>query len=315
MIDDKKGYIFDVQHFSLHDGPGIRCNVFLKGCNLRCLWCHNPESIMTRPLELSFVANRCIGCGYCFKTCPNQCHTTDDGVHKLDWLKCVRCGLCAKECFSQSLTTLGRTVTAQEVIDEVMRDQIFYGNNGGITLSGGEPMLQRSFVKALLSLAKNHNLHTALETCAVYDYSRLDGVKENVDLFLVDFKASNPEDHKILTGADNALIYENLKKLHEEQYNVLLRCPIVSGQNDTTEHFKKIAELTNEYPDFIGAELLPYHKLGVSKINRFGLMDVIPCVGYDTATKETEQYWIDTVRSFGGRLVNEDVLLTYTSNK
>ena len=309
MNQNTVGHIFDIQHFSIHDGPGIRCTVFLKNCNLRCLWCHNPESCLSRPLELSFVPSRCIGCGYCFKACPNQCHRMEDGEHKLNWSTCVRCGQCANECYSKALTTVGRSATAEEVIKEVMRDEMFFETSGGgITLSGGEPMLQREFVKTVFAMAKEHGIHTALETNAVYDYAWLDGVKENVDLFLVDFKATDPDAHKQFTGADNTLVLENLKKLYGDGRDVLIRCPIVSGQNDTQEHFKKIAELTHAYPNFMGAELLPYHRLGVSKISRFGLMDEVPHAEFNTPTKEAEQRWIDTVRGFGGRLVNEDVI-------
>ena len=309
MNQNTVGHIFDIQHFSIHDGPGIRCTVFLKNCNLRCLWCHNPESCLSRPLELSFVPSRCIGCGYCFKACPNQCHRMEDGEHKLNWSTCVRCGRCANECYSKALTTVGRSATAEEVIKEVMRDEMFFETSGGgITLSGGEPMLQREFVKTVFAMAKERGIHTALETNAVYDYAWLDGVKENVDLFLVDFKATDPDAHKQFTGADNTLVLENLKKLYGDGRDVLIRCPIVSGQNDTQEHFKKIAELTHAYPNFMGAELLPYHRLGVSKISRFGLTDEVPHAEFNTPTKEAEQRWIDTVRGFGGRLVNEDVI-------
>jgi len=231
----------------------------------------------------------------------------EEGQHKLNWSKCIRCGECTKECYAKALTKLGRTATAQEIIDEVLRDKIFYEGSGGITLSGGEPMLQRDFVESLLSLAKEHSLHTTLETSALYDYSCLTGVKDNVDLFYVDFKISDPEVHKKLTGADNAPVYENLKKLHEENRTVLIRCPIIPGVNDTDEHFEKIAELTEKFTGFIGAELLPYHRLGVSKIDRYGLKGEIPYAEYKTATKEIEQSWIDTVRKFGGKLVNEDV--------
>ena len=303
------GHILDIQHFSVHDGPGIRCTVFLKRCNLRCLWCHNPESILARPVELSYVPSRCIGCGYCFKVCENRCHRMEDGAHTLDWSKCVRCGRCAENCYARALTTAGRGATAGEVVEEVMRDAMFYETSGGgVTLSGGEPMLQRVFTETVLAMVKERGVHTALETCAVYDYAWLDGVKEHVDLFLVDFKATDPDAHKRFTGADNALVLENLQKLYDEGRNVLIRCPIVQGQNDTPEHFKKIAELTNAFPSFAGAELLPYHRLGVSKIERFGLMDDVPHVAFETPARETEQLWIDAVRGFGGRLVNEDVI-------
>ena len=302
------GHIFDIQHFSIHDGPGIRCNVFMKGCNLRCSWCHNPESFLTRPLELSFVPTRCIGCGYCFKVCPNQCHIMEDNEHKIIWAKCTRCGLCVNECYSKALTSVGRSITAKDTIDEVMRDNIFYNTSGGgITLSGGEPMLQREFVMVVMAMAKNNGIHTVIETNAIYDYALLDGVKENIDLFLVDFKAADPDMHKRFTGADNAQVLANLDRLHNEKRNVLIRCPIIPGYNDTPGHFKKIAELTARYQGFIGAELLPYHKLGVAKINRFGLAGEISYAAFDTPGKAEEQQWIDTVRDYGGRLINEDV--------
>lgn len=309
MDKNTLGHIFDIQHFSVHDGPGIRSTVFFKRCNLRCLWCHNPEGILARPLELSFVPSRCIGCGHCFRACPHRCHGMEAGAHTLDWSGCVRCGRCAKECYAKALTAVGRRATAEEVIQEVMRDQMFYDTSGGgITLSGGEPMMQREFAQIVLAMAKERGIHTALETCAVYDYALLDGVKEHVDLFLVDYKATDPDAHRRLTGVDNAPVLENLQKLYGEGRNVLIRCPIVQGQNDTPEHFAKIAELTRAFPSFVGAELLPYHRLGVSKIGRFGLMDEVPHVGFDTPSRETEQLWIDAVRGLGGRLVNEDVL-------
>lgn len=303
------GHIFEIQHFSIHDGPGIRCNVFLKGCNLHCLWCHNPEGRLLRPRELSFVPSRCIGCGYCFRVCPNHCHKLEDGVHVLDWERCTRCGKCTEECYVNALTTVGYDATPEEVVEEVMRDAIFYETSGGgITLSGGEPILQREFVSAVMTLSKKRGLNTALETCLAYDYGALDGIKEHVDLFLADFKATNPADHKRFTGVDNGIILENFQRLHDDHMNVLIRCPIIEGLNDTKEHFQKIAELTKRYPEFVGAELLPYHRLGVAKVARFGLKDDIQYAEYQTPPRETEQRWINMVRGFGGRLINEDVL-------
>ena len=305
MYKNISGNIFDIQRFSVHDGPGIRTAVFFKGCNLRCLWCHNPEGIPMRPVELSFVPHLCIGCGYCFKACENGCHSMSNGRHVLERKNCTICGACAKECHANALLAIGRQVTAGEVMDEVLRDKMFYQTSGGgVTLSGGEPMLQREFARALLALAKAHGIHTAMQTCAVYDPAWLDDVKEYVDLFLVDYKATCPVQHKRLTGADNGLVYENLAKLHTEGKEVLLRCPIVPGLNDTREHFMKIAELTREYPGFVGAELLFYHRLGVPKIERFGLEGEVTYGEFDGVTKEMEREWVDVVRGFGGRLVN-----------
>lgn len=309
MVKSVTGQISDIQHFSVHDGPGIRTSVFLKGCNLRCRWCHNPENILSRAQELSFAPSRCILCGYCFRVCPNGCHRIENSIHVLDRNRCVRCGKCADECYAKCLTIIGHSITAKAVVAEVLRDNIFYRTSGGgITLSGGEPILQRDFTQSILQLAKEQGLHTALETCAVYSYTQLDGIKEHVDLFLVDYKATDPNDHLKFTGSDNHLVLENIKRLHEDGCNVLIRCPIIPGQNDNDNHFKSIAELTCAYPDFLGAELLPYHRLGVSKIDRFGLEQEIPHGEFTTPTRKTEQQWIDAVRSFGGRLVNENVI-------
>ena len=300
------GHIFDIQRFSIHDGPGIRSSVFLKGCNLRCQWCHNPESFFARPHELSFVPSNCISCGHCFEICPNQCHAMEGNIHNILRAKCTRCGLCAKECYSEALTIAGRSATVKEVMNEVMKDIMFYeASGGGLTLTGGEPLMQPVFARALLAMAKSCGIHTVVETNAVYKYAMLDGIKDNVDLFYVDFKSADPVMHKLYTGVDNAQVYANLAKFHDEDRKVLIRCPIVPGFNDTSDHFKAIADLTIRYPGFIGAELLPYHRLGISKINRFGLSGEVPHTAYNAPEKADEQLWINTVRGFGGRLVNE----------
>lgn len=302
------GTITDIQHFSIHDGPGIRSSVFFKGCALRCLWCHNPENILVRERELSFIPARCILCGYCFRVCPNGCHSLIDGQHRVDRSKCQRCGRCAAECYTKAITLVGRTVTAQEVVDEVARDDIFYATSGGgITLSGGEPLMQREFTREILRLCKLRGIHTTLETCGVYPYEWLDGIRENVDLFFLDYKATGPEQHKECTGVDGHEVLENLHRLQEDGYRVLLRCPIIPGKNDTKEHFKAIAELTLTYPHLLGAELLPYHRLGTSKIDRFGLDSQLPHQEYSTPDKSTVRAWIQIVRDYGGRIINEDV--------
>ena len=299
------GTIFEIQHFSVHDGPGIRCTVFFKGCQMRCLWCHNPESIPTRPRELSFVESKCIGCGACFKLCPVNAHEMRDGRHQIHRDKCTLCGKCADTCPPKALTMLGREATAQEVIDEVLRDKAYYGQEGGMTLSGGEAMLQRNFVRELFALAKAEGINTALETNLAYDYSLLDGVKDNVDLFLVDWKESDPEKHLLYTGVPNDRIYKNIGRLHEEGRSTLLRCPIIPGLNDRSDHFLKIAELTKEFPELLGAELLPYHSLGISKNSRFGLSDLVETVSSRTPSDAEVAGWVAFIREHGGRVINE----------
>ncbi|MCL2319209.1 MAG: glycyl-radical enzyme activating protein, partial [Treponema sp.] len=173
-----KGTIFDVQHFSVHDGPGIRCTVFLKGCHLRCPWCHNPEGILIRPRELSFVPASCIGCGKCFSVCTHNVHVMKNNMHVLEREKCERCGECTLDCPTKALSLCGREAEAEEVIAEVLRDKAFYQAAGGLTISGGEPMMQRAFAEELARLGKEAGLNVALETTLCYPYEWLDAIKE-----------------------------------------------------------------------------------------------------------------------------------------
>ena len=301
-----KGVIFDIQHFSVHDGPGIRSTVFLKGCQIRCLWCHNPEGLSLRPHELSFVPTKCIGCGLCAQVCPVQAHVLTENTHTIEREKCLRCGKCTQVCPTKALVFCGREEEAEDVIAEVVKDRSFYRDNGGLTISGGEPMMQRDFVRELLRLAKENGLNTALETNLCYDYSWLDGIRQNVDLFLADWKESDPEKHREYTGVSNEQVLSNLRALHADGAHLLLRCPIIPGVNDRKDHLRMIAELTKEFINFEGAELLPYHNLGVSKMERFGLKNEFDSVSLKAPSQDTVKQWTDYVRSLGGRLINED---------
>ena len=303
--NDITGRIFEVQRFSIHDGPGIRTTVFMKGCPLRCLWCHNPES-MSAAEQLSFLPDKCIGCGYCFKVCPNEAHKMVDEKHVLDRDVCAACGLCTKECYAGALEMAGRKATVSEVLEEVMRDQPFYEtSNGGMTLSGGEPMLQVDFSEALLSAAKEAGLHCAMETCGHCDYADLEKVARYIDLFLYDWKESDPKRHVDSCGVSNERILANLRNLHNLEKEILLRCPIVPGINDRTDHFQGIADILVELPKITGAEILPYHKLGESKVERFGL-DGGNRPDAEMPDKETVAGWVAELRGMGANVVNED---------
>lgn len=301
-----RGVIFDIQHFSVHDGPGIRTTVFLKGCQIRCLWCHNPEGLSLRPHELSFTPSKCILCHQCAAVCPNHAHAFDEGRHTMRRDACIHCGKCTQSCPTHALIFCGREIEAQEVIDEVIKDRAYYRDNGGLTISGGEPMMQREFVYELIQLAHSENIPVALETNLCYDYSCLDGIRQEVDLFLADWKESNPELHRRYTGMSNEHVLDNLQRLHADGAKLLLRCPIIPGYNDREDHLKTIARLTRELPDFLGAEILPYHNLGVSKVDRFGLKDEFDAIALESPSTDTVKQWIDYVRSQGGRLINED---------
>ncbi len=284
------GRVFDIQRFSLHDGPGIRTTVFLKGCPLRCAWCHNPEGI-DPGLALAFQPERCIGCGYCFRVCPEGAHRMEDGVHVLDRERCVLCGECVKECYSGALELVGKEVTAAEVMEEVLRDMPFYETSGGgMTLSGGEPLQQIDFTAGLLTRAKREGLHCCVDTCGFVPYERLERVLPQVDLFLFDWKESDPARHEELTGVRNEKIRQNLRRLHDDGALIRLRCPIIPGVNDREEHFAGIAELAHSLPELECVELLPYHPLGEGKMDRFGLEQPAGLTAESPASETVEQW-------------------------
>ena len=301
------GRVFEIQHFSVHDGPGIRTTVFLKGCQMKCVWCHNPESIEKRSGEFAFVKTKCAGCGLCFQICPQGCHRMENDEHVIDRDKCIFCGKCIGLCPGKALSVCAeRDWEAEEVMQEVLKDKSYYQESGGgMTLSGGEPMMQPEFVKELTCSAKRNGIHVVVETNGCYDVELLNGIKENVDLFLIDWKISDDKLHKTCTGHSNNKVYRTIKSLHDEGKKILLRCPIIPGYNDTEEHFRKIAEMTCQMPGLLGAELLPYHSLGVNKIEKFGLQERVKYIVASPPSKDQVNGWIDRCRSFGGRIVNE----------
>ncbi|MCX7013558.1 MAG: glycyl-radical enzyme activating protein [Candidatus Sumerlaeota bacterium] len=299
------GRVFDIQRFSIHDGPGIRTTVFLKGCSLRCVWCHNPEGI-DRERHLSFVARNCIGCGYCFRVCPNQVHVMDsEKGHLLRREKCEVCGACAEECYAKALELVGRDVTVEDALAEVMRDQPFYETSGGgLTLSGGEPLAQIDFTEALLRAAKEAGLHCAVETCGHAPFRAFKRVLPYVDLYLYDIKETDERRHEEYTGAPNGVIFENLRALHDAGAAILLRLPIVPGLNDRDDHFENVARLMRSLPRLRGAEIMPYHRLGTSKRERMGLASVGDAI-YETPSKEAVAGWVEALRRRGVAVINE----------
>ena len=302
-----KGRIFEVQRFSIHDGPGIRTTVFMKGCPLRCIWCHNPDGALPDRM-LSFLPERCIGCDYCVQICPNQAHLMESGLHKLDRTLCEVCGACTEECYAHALELIGRDVTVRDVIDEVMRDRPFYETSGGgITLSGGEPTNQMDFTEALLRLVREEGLNTCVETCGFTDFHNLEIIRDLVDLFLYDLKETDPQRHKDYTGVSNEAILTNLRKLHERGATILLRCPIIPGYNDRTDHFEAIIALANELPNLVGIELMPYHPFGESKLQRLGI-DPKARASSSTPTPEHISNWIQFLRDRGVHVINKSPL-------
>lgn len=273
MQSDKtiQGVIFNVQHYSIHDGPGIRTTVFIKGCPLRCKWCQNPESQNYQP-ELLFYQEKCTGCGTCIPFCAaGAISNNEEGVTVTNRQICQGCCKCTEICPNEARTQVGRRVTAGEVFEKVLADKIFYDRScGGVTLSGGEPLAQPQFSAALLSLSKEAGINTVLETSGYAKWETVRQVMVNVDLIYYDFKHMDSQTHLKLTGVPNELILENVKRIyHELKIPVVARVPIIPGENDSESNLTLTAEfIAKELSDSIKVHLLPYHRLGESKVER-----------------------------------------------
>ena len=262
-----KGTIFNIQRFSTHDGPGIRTVVFMKGCPLNCSWCHNPESKSTKP-EIFFKEDLCIGCGTC-RVCQKGCHSFDDG-HNYARENCISCGNCAENCPTKALECCGEEMTAEQILEAVLRDKAFYHQSGGgITLSGGEPLLQYDLTLELLQLCKEQGLHTAIETCG-FTHQDLTMLHKYTDLWLYDVKVLPEEDHIRHTGVSNRQILANLQNLDQMGARIILRCPIIPGVNLNDAHFEELAKLANTLKNLQQIHLEPYHPLGLSKAQQLG---------------------------------------------
>ena len=254
------GIIFDIKKFAINDGPGIRTAVFLKGCPLHCWWCHNPESQSGTP-ELSFVPEKCIGCGWCSSVCPNG----------LDRSRCTHCGKCAEHCYAGAREIAGRSASVDEVIAEVLKDKDFYSNSdGGMTISGGEPLYQPEFTLALLQRAKAEGLHTCLDTSGFAAKQILDQVLPFVDIFLYDLKETDAENHSLYTSVPLEIILDNLKYIDAAGAATILRCPLIPGLNVRDSHADGIAAAVNELSHVRQVDLMPYHPLGESKSAHLG---------------------------------------------
>lgn len=265
----QQGRIFEIQHLALYDGPGVRTVIYLKGCPLKCAWCHNPEG-QRMATELLFHAEKCVGCGLCTDVCPVGAHVVSCGIHRLDHSLCVGCGRCAPRCIHAALTIAGETVSVEASLQEILCDRAFFREEGGVTLSGGEPLMQSDFACALLAAAKEHGIHTCMETCGYAPEEAVRKAADVTDLFLYDIKELDTRRHKEMTGLGNEQILSNLMVLDSMEKRVILRCPVIPGQNMRKEYFMGVAALAQQLASVEAVEFEPYHPLGLSKYADLG---------------------------------------------
>ena len=271
---DSKGTIFDLKKFAVHDGPGIRTTVFFKGCPLRCLWCHNPEGIS--PLkEVMVYSSRCLkSCRDCLAACLRHALRKAGGTVLLDRGRCNGCGACARVCPAEALRNAGDSTTVGEVMGELSKDKPFYQESGGgVTCSGGEPLQQPGFLRALLAECRRQKLHTAVDTSGHAPYEVLEGLLPLTDLFLYDLKVVNEARHQRLTGGSNRLILRNLTKLSRSGCSLAIRVPLVPGCNDRPGDLEEMADFCASLPQRHPVHLLPYHRGYGGKAKRLGLAD------------------------------------------
>jgi pyruvate formate lyase activating enzyme len=298
-LETVTGIVFDVQRYSLHDGPGLRTNIFLKGCPLSCSWCCNPESQAPQP-TLAFFTSRCYSCGDCLNVCQSEALWLQSGgeqpIAQLHWRPdaCDLCGDCADVCASGAIQWVGRQSTAAEVLEEALRDAVFYGHGGGITLTGGEPLLQHEFAYARLRLARGEYMHTAMETCGHAPWFRLERLLPYLNLVLYDVKHMDSEQHRLGTGMGNELILENARRIVHWKAErgldsgVVIRLPLMRGRFALE---LGIGEM----------HLLPYHRLGGPKYQALGRSNV--CDELPLLIEEEVEEMASLVRSLGLRVL------------
>ena len=295
----QSGTIFDIKKYSINDGPGIRTTIFFSGCPLSCLWCHNPESQSLKS-ELLYRAGRCLLCGDCIQACPEEAVSLDKGSTSVitDRHKCTRCQTCVTTCYSGAREFSGREVTVNEVMTDIRRDVLFYDeSHGGVTFSGGEPLLQPTFLSALLRACRAEEIHTVVDTSGFANWKVFERIYEDVDLFLYDLKHMDSRHHREITGVPNDVILENLRRLMAAGANCIVRIPLIPGINDDEKNLFESGNFLAHLSRIPGVELMAYHNIARGKYEALGreyrLTETKP------PTQATMQHAADVLRSNG----------------
>ncbi len=297
-----KGIIFDIQRFALHDGPGIRTVVYLKGCPLSCVWCCNPESNI-RDIQLSYSHEKCNGCMECINVCPENCIYIDRGKVKIDFLACNSCGKCLDYCAQGALKIIGEEMDSDSIIHIVEKDIPYYQTSGGgLTLSGGDALFQFHFALDIMKKAKEKKIDICLETEGFGSIEQFKTILPFVNRFYFDYKITNSGDHKKYTGHDNNIVLTNLDFICNQKTVVTLRCPVIPGINDNYKHFKAITELSNKYKNIIDVQIMPYHDYGRRKFFNIGRIPYD--ISGQTVKQEKAQEWIKTLQNMGCNKIN-----------
>ena len=302
------GIVFNIQRFSIHDGPGIRTTVFLKGCSLHCFWCHNPEGIRRQP-ELEVYPELCIGCGECLQVCPVHAHSLIDGRKHFERSLCRSCGACAENCFSNALVMVGQRMTVDQVMEQVLRDKPFYEKSaGGLTLSGGEPRVQPEFSQAILRACRSEGIHAAVETSGNSRWETLASLLPYLDLIMMDLKHMDSQIHRRVTGVGNELILANARRLAETDKPIIFRLPVIPTVNDSPEQVERIAGFVRQLREIragvrgaeakdptITLELLAFHPLAGDKYRSLDMDN--PAAELSPLPKETMESFRNTAET------------------
>jgi len=273
MKNEQVALVTDILDFMVHDGYGLRLNVFLKGCPLKCRWCQNPEAI-DREIQIAYHAQRCIGCGKCLEVCPVPGAIVEDNRTRIDRTKCTKCLECVDACPGTALRKVGEEYSVDALFAKINRYRVFFesSDRGGVTLSGGEPTYQGAFVLALLEKCREAGIHTTVDTCGYAQYETIKAIAENVDLVLYDLKHMDEARHLEGTGVSNKLILDNLKRLCEEcDLDLVVRIPLITGYNDDEENVRKTVEFLKSTGNINRLDLLPFNELPADKYEAMGL--------------------------------------------